>query len=258
MQKSFIFILSLSLLPIIGAAQKTFKKGFSAGKQKVVLMMDKSSVDITGYAGNEVEISTDSEYTVRPLPDRAKGLKPLHNGASDNTGIGLDVQESGGVVTIKKAVGRNMTFKIKIPAGADLTYEQNDWQHNALTIKDLTGEVEVKGRGTTINIENVTGPIVANTTNGSIDVVFTKVNQSKPTHISAINGHVDITLPSDTKTNIEMSATNGESFTDFDIKYDENVGFSMGNRTQVAGTINGGGVELSLNSINNNVYLRKK
>lgn len=260
-QKSFIAVLCLCLLPLCASAQterKTFKKGFSAGKQKIVLVLDRSDIEIIGTAGNEVEISTAGDVELKPPPERAKGLKPLHNGATDNTGIGLDVQESGGVMTIKKAIGRNIGYTLKVPNGADINVKQLTWHQNEFKFKDLSGELEVEGLGSSLVIHNVTGPIVANTTNGSIEVVFTKINQSKPTHIAAINGHVDVSLPSDTKANVELSTTNGEVFTDFDIKLDEEGDSGSEHVSHTLGTINGGGVELSFHSINNHVYLRKK
>jgi hypothetical protein len=243
-------------------AQKTFSKAFSSSaKQKIILKVGKCDFEIAGSTGNELKVTADKELP--PPPERAKGLKPMYNNATDNTGIGLDIQEAGGVMTIRKATSQKMAYKLTVPAGADITIKEDGWDGKIIKIKDISGEIEVELTNSSIELENVTGPVVGNTLNGNFDIKFTKMNTQKPTDISTINGHIDISMPVDTKANLDITTMNGESFTDFDIKEEqEDNGRSNGLKElsggDVTGTINGGGVAISLNSINGNIYLRKK
>lgn len=248
----------LLLLPTV-FAQKTFKKAFTGAAPKVSIVIEKAEIEVSGYAGNEIQIEATGNFA--GPPERAKGLKPLYNDAEDNTGIGLDIKEAGGVMTVKKATYQHATYKIKVPNNADVKVEILDWQHDDIDIKDISGEVEIIGKSSNIKLTNVTGPIVSNTVNGNVDVVFTKVNQTKPSHISTINGYVDVTMPADTKAKLAMSTFHGDIYTDLDIKFatDEKTKGLTALRRNISGaSINGGGVEMTLKSINGDLYLRKK
>ena len=54
-----------------------------------------------------------------------------------------------------------------------------------------------------------------------------------------------------------MKSINGEVYTDFDITMPSKDGMKRMSGRKLTGTINGGGVEISLNAINDDIYLRK-
>ena len=80
----------------------------------------------------------------------------------------------------------------------------------------MKGEVEAETSYSTLNIKNVSGPIVARGGYGKIYVEYDQLNQSRPNSITA-SGAVDITLPADAKANLKVQATYADFFTDFDI-----------------------------------------
>ncbi|WP_373550550.1 DUF4097 family beta strand repeat-containing protein [Haliscomenobacter sp.] len=257
----YLFALGAALLLLTPAtfAQKTFKKAFTGSSPKVSIVIERAEIEISGYSGNEIQI--EAEGTFPGPPERAKGLKPLYNNAEDNTGIGLEIKEAGGVMTVKKASYAESKYKIKVPNNADVKVEVMDWHKSDLDIKDISGELEIVGKSSDIKLTNVTGPIVSNTVNGNTEVIFTKVNQSKPCHISTINGYVDVTMPADTKAKLAMSTIHGEIYSDLDIKFasdEKSKGLNPLRRNISGANINGGGVELTIKSINGDLYLRKK
>jgi len=80
-----------------------------------------------------------------------------------------------------------------------------------------------------------------------------------PNSISCTNGFVDVTLPNNTKADLKMKSINGEVYTDFEVdmgKVKEGMHRLSGHN--LSGTINGGGVEISLRAINSDIYLRQK
>ncbi|WP_353480783.1 hypothetical protein [Haliscomenobacter sp.] len=256
----YLFALGAALLLLTPAtfAQKTFKKAFTGSAPKVSIVIERAEIEISGYNGNEIQIEV--EGTFPAPPERAKGLKPL-NVAEDNTGIGLEIKEAGGVMTVKKASYQEGKYKIRVPNNADVKVEVMDWHKSDLDIKDISGEVEIIGKSSDIKLTNVTGPIVSNTVTGNTEVIFTKVNQSKPCHISTINGFVDVTVPADTKAKLDMSTFHGEIYSDLDIKFasdEKSKGLSPLRRNISGASLNGGGVELTIKSINGDLYLRKK
>jgi YHS domain-containing protein len=91
------------------------------------------------------------------------------------------------------------------------------------------------------------------TINGNIDIK----GASAPVFAKTISGYVDFSWPKSKGANLAMKTITGEVYTDLDIDFKNKkqknpiVGYLL------EGTINGGGPEVRLESISNNVYLRK-
>ncbi len=254
MKRIFAFMTALCLLATVASAQQ-FKKAFSnaSAAKRVMIEADNAEIYVVGYDGKEVIIDGEGDYM---MPERAKGLRPLYRDAQDNTGMGLEVTESNNVITIKKASSKDGEYTIKIPADAMLKIEEKSWESTEIKVKGLKGEIEIKSLGSDIVLEEITGPITANTTSGNITAVFSQVSQSGPTTISNISGFIDVTMPAGTKANLRMESISGDIYTDFDFSTKEDLKRVGGSSIKAA--INGGGVEITLKAISDDVYLRKK
>jgi len=256
MKNIFLFGLLTCLTQFVFAQSHTAKFSNSAGEQKIRIIKSKGAIIISAHNTSEVIASTD-DYEAPP--ERARGLRPLYNNATDNTGMGLEINESGNVMTIKTASNNDMDFDLKVPKNAHIYIEETDWNGNGIRIKDVAGEIEIEAKGSDIQIANAAGPVVASTVNGDIEVTYTSVKQDQPNSISCTNGFVDVTLPNNTKADLKMKSINGEVYTDFEVdmgKVKEGMHRLSGHN--LSGTINGGGVEISLRAINSDIYLRQK
>ncbi len=257
MQKCLLTLTAV-LFTLGGAYGQEFTKAFSSasGKKKVEIMAENISLTIEGYNGNEVVIETEDDY--EGPPERAEGLRPLYNGATDNTNMGLQVQESNNVISIKKASGQEGDYRMKIPATASLSIKEVGWMSDEINVSNHNGEIEVQGTGSDIRLLNISGPVVANTTSGDIEVVFTRLNQEQPSSISNVSGFIDVTLPADTKATLNLATISGEVYTNLDIDTGSQGEMKRLGGSKIDGTLNGGGVEISLRAISDNIYLRKK
>lgn len=258
MQQVLLTLCTL-LLTLGGLQAQRYTKAFSSGaNQRLEILAENIALEIEGHSGNEVIIETD-DYQEREADERASGLRPLYNNATDNTGIGLEVAEANNVMTIKKASSKDMTYRLKVPRRAGLSIEEVGWMGDEIRIRNFAGEVEIKGTGSDIHLQDITGPVVANTTSGDIDIVFSQVNQEQPMSISNVSGHIDVSLPAATKATFDLSSVSGEIYTNLDIKTGGEEGDlrRMGGR-KIHGALNGGGVEISLRAISDNIYLRKR
>ena len=68
-------------------------------------------------------------------------------------------------------------------------------------------------------------------------------------------------MPADTKAKLAMSTIRGEIYSDLDIKFtsdEKSRGIPAIRRNISGASLNGGGVELTIKSINGDLYLRKK
>ncbi len=257
-------LLGASLAP---AQTKEDKKNSSNGEfraklannasQKVLLLLKGGGVRIEGYDGEEIIIRAPGRV---PPPERAKGLKPLYDTAEDNSGIGLSITREGNTLRITTASRYDGEYSIRLPKKVSLQFEQVNWGGGRLEATALTGDLEVKTNDGSIELNNVTGPIVASSTSGSITVTYASVEQSKPSAISNISGVIDITLPASTKGSLKLSSISGEIYSDMEVKMArgrDNLTRLGGGSNHIEGTLNGGGVEISLNTISSDIFVRK-
>ncbi|TDE12926.1 DUF4097 family beta strand repeat-containing protein [Dyadobacter psychrotolerans] len=258
MKRSLILSAGILLSTTLSFAQEYKTKLTNSKDRKVTIEMDGSDIKIEGYNGDEVIIQASSGFEAPP--ERAKGLKPLYYSAVDNSGIGLSVTTESGGVKIEKAIRKNVKYTIKLPRKVAVLYQETNWQGADISISNMDGDLEVKTNGGNINLINVAGPIVANTTAGEVKVVYSTVNQEKPSAISTISGEIDLSLPANAKSNLTLRSINGEMYTDFDlgVKNAKNGMSKVGGGNNIEGTTNGGGVEIQLKTISSNIYIRKQ
>ena len=255
-----LVLVSTTLLWCVGNlfAQEFKVKLDNSKDKKVTIEMEGSHVKIEGYNGDEVIIQGGS---VEKTPERAKGLKPLYNSTVDNTGIGLAVTQENGGLKIEKASRKSGTYVIRMPKKVAILYQQMNWQGGSnINISNMDGDIEAKTNNGDIDLKNVTGPVVANSISGEISVVYANLSQEKPTALSTISGEIDVTLPANAKTNLNLRSINGEMYTDFDLgmKTSKDGLSKVAGGNNVTGTTNGGGVEIQLKTISSNIYVRKQ
>ncbi|GJM32980.1 MAG: hypothetical protein DHS20C18_19810 [Saprospiraceae bacterium] len=248
-------ILSLFFLAMVGWLFGQNTKSYNAGNAKrVEIYLEQSALTITAYAGSEILIETDN---YQPPPDRAKGLKPLYNTNTDNSGIGLSIEKSTNGIVLRKASGQEIKYRMKVPAQTDLKISEEGWWGGDFKIAGMKGEIEITANNSAIELLNVSGPIVANSTSSDITITMSDINQNKPSAISTISGFIDISLPPTTKANFEMKGITGEIYTDFTLEMDKKNNMKRIGGSEVKGKINGGGVNISLNVISGDIFLRK-
>jgi len=214
-----------------------------------------SDLPIEGYSGTEIIISTESgEFSP---PDRARGLKPVYSGGTDNTGIALNMEKNGSSVSFRclLPITRSASYRIKVPENLALKIHQSCARGGTVTIQNMKNEVDYDGCSE-VNLKNVTGPLVVSTVNGEVNVVFSEISKDKPISIASVNGPVDVTIPAKAGVDLEMSNVNGNMYSDFDLPQDNKDMRRVGGNS-IRTTLNGGGTELRLHSVNGNIYLRK-
>lgn len=260
MKKSIIIIIMLLITSSSYGQEYKIALNNSA-ENKIVFVISNGHIKISGYDGNEVRIKTRNGKEIM-IPERAKGLKSLYNSAEDNTGIGLSVVKEGNVLKIVKASRHDIDYELEVPVHVAVTVEQVNWSGTDMELSNLDGELEIKSTSGDITLKSISGPLVASSTSGNIHAEFSSLRQGKPTAISLVSGDIDITLPTDSKANFKLQSISGEIYTDLDIvnnknKNNENLR-QIGGGYVIEGTTNGGGTELSFNTVSGNIYIRKK
>jgi len=269
-----IVITSLLVLGFLqlGMAQKQYKNPLNGIKK--VMIEASAGITVEVSSSNELVLEwpgvcdgcddngnyNDSPFAreqVQKKRDKAKGLKAIFASGVDNTGLGMQVDQDGEVLRIKdlKPITQRKDFILRIPKGIKL--DVNTSTLGSLKVSGFTAELEVTSNVGSIELVDVTGPVTTST--GNIDVIFASVNQNAPISLTTSTGDIDVSLPTSTKTNVEMNSTMGSVFSNFDLEIPRNDGLKpVGGQRRIKGSLNGGGVKISLKSATGDIYLRKK
>lgn len=251
------FILAFVLMASYTLHAQEFKLSKSSGRLEIV---EVNKVSIEGYNGNEIIFT--SKNSSREKDTRAEGLKAVSSmGLEDNTGFGLSVVDKGTTIEVrqlKKMDGPDV--KIMVPKGVIVSFTHTSPYGSGIDVKNVEGEIEVSTVHNSVHLENVMGPMAIKTVHGEINVDF-NAGIKAPVSIASVHGPVDVTLPSATKATLAMSTTYGEVYVDPSIKLDiekKDGKWDTYGSGKVNGKMNGGGLDISLTSTHNNIYLRKK
>lgn len=256
--KNFRLLISASMLILLtlNLAAQDYKVTAPAGKDgKVILKNFAGALPIEGYQGSEILITGGNGKL--EAPERAKGLKPIYPAGTDNTGMGLSVEKEGNIVKITCLLPftRHAEFSLRIPENLAVEVESSCEYNNNVTVTGVKNEIVIKTCHS-IDLKNITGPVVLSSISGDINVSFASTVSDRQSSINAISGDVDITLPAKTPVSIDMSTINGGFFSDFDITDTEK------NMKRIGGSnlnfkLNGGGFKFDVITVTGNVYLRK-
>ena len=252
-------LLFLLILALPGVAQE-YKQKVNAD-QLIKIQYHQADMRIEGYKGNEVVIQA-TNYNAPP--ERAKGLRSLYNTAVDNTNIGMAVESKDGALVIREATKDPGNYVIKVPEGSRLSIEEMNWGGSGVVVSGMKNELEVKSLDADVRLNEVTGPVIVNTTSGEIIVKFSEYSQKGPSMISSIGSDIDVTLPANSKADLALSSVAGEIFTDLDLQIQNKNGkeasltYVGGGNSTIRATLGGGGAPMTIKNIGSNIYIRKK
>ncbi|SNY95250.1 DUF4097 family beta strand repeat-containing protein [Flagellimonas pacifica] len=250
MKKATILLIALAFCAITNA-QTDFTKSLNGIEW--VKIESKSDITLKTYSTNELLIKGSKSSKVS---EKAKGLKLVGEGGTDNTDVGFYVVQDGNTLIVK-SLRKSEGAEIYLPKTQNVSVKST-WAGD-IEIDGFSGEIEADAQlNGSIEITGVNGPVTANALNGEVNVEFGTVKQSSPISIYTTNGEVDVTLPANTPADLTLSTINGDIYTNFDIKREEKDGLKSISGRKVRAAINNGGVDISLKSTNGNIYLRKQ
>jgi DUF4097 and DUF4098 domain-containing protein YvlB len=214
------------------------------------------AITVRTHAGSDVIV----EGAHRHREERHDGMHRI--GDSDS---GLEVVQDDSAITVHDRNG-NGAVTITVPVDTSLRLHTLS---GGVDVDGVHGELEVHTLNGHVDLINVGGTVTADSQNGPIKVTMDSVNANKPLTFSTLNGMVDVTLPSDLKADLTVKSNHGAVYSDFDVTLGASRSVTSPNGTSdgryrirmdntIHGTINGGGVDLTIHTLNGAVYIRKK
>ena len=230
----------------------TYKLAVNKGKLQINL----GKATIEGYDGKEIVFS--AKKTKESTDERAKGLRAINAmGLTDNTGLGINVEEKNGVIDVKQLSRINPpNIKILVPRGVTIVYEHQSQFGSTVTFKNIENELEASVSYNSIVLENITGPATINSIYGSIDARFSQ-NVKGPLSVVSIYGAVDVSIPKKANANIKVTTSYGDILVapELPIKMQTNSDMIKYN-DQLSATLNAGGSNFNFRSDYGKIYLR--
>lgn len=229
------------------------------------LNMLQGAISVKAASGKDVVFNVrgrgSSSRNRKPTSSATDGLHRL-----DTVSSGLSVEEQNNVMTVSAGMS-SIDLQIEVPARTNL--QLSVVNGGGLTVEGVEGEIEVKNDNGSITLNDVSGSVVAHSLNGKVSATLKRVAPQQPMSFVSMNGAVDVTLPPDTKANLKLRTDHGDVWTDFDVQMKPNNQPNVedtrnrGGRYRIeidrsfVGTINGGGPDIELRTMNGSVYIRK-
>lgn len=232
------------------AAAQQVSVPFSGGSRPQTLRITllNGAVEIHGYEGKDLLFQPGTGVNSGKHKDKEKkGPRPI------DIANGYSVTEDNNVITIHGSGGGSPHLNLQVPTKTNLEIKCTNCGETQ--INDISGDIDINVTNGAIRLTGTTGAVLAHSLNSRVHATFDKVPQ-KPLSLSTLNGGLDVTLPADTKANLNLKTSNGKIYSDFDVRL--GGGTLMQPGKGLAGTINGGGIEVRLASFNGSIYLRKK
>src|SRR5271157_4185473 len=214
------------------------------------------SVTVKTYSGNEVIVETGRERAATA----PAGMKRI------DVPRGLDVEEEDNVITVRTHPSGTAHLVITVPTDTSLNLKSHN---GSIAVDGVHGEIDASSHNGQITLTNVSGTVVANAFNGALKVAMDRFDPARPMSFSTFNGPIDVTFPADLKANVKLKTNHGDISSDFDIKLTGSRPITEKNNTPdgkfrlrtdgtIYGAINGGGPEVSFQTFNGRITIRKK
>ncbi len=273
---------SIAVFAANGWAQREITVRFSDPSRPGTLTASVSQGDIsvTGHDGDDVVVSTTNRLPgVEPeeIPARAQGLRRIGSGD-------VNITQRNNVITIDDRAWTRGTHDLAIRVPRETSLDLNATSGD-VRVTATEGEVEVQTMSGSVYLTDVSGPAVVHARNGEVVARFTSVTGEMPVSISTMNGEIDLSLPSSADATLAINTSRGDIYSDFDVSLEvrsspEETGnriwtptgrttgrllglvvtapFFHGETSQTLfGDINDGGAQISLNTFQGNIYIRR-
>ena len=235
----------------------------SSRPRVVVASSNNGSITVKTYDGKDVIVEAGNPERAR---NRGRNGVPEGMHRIDVPERGLVVEEADNTITVQDHTPGGTHITITVPPDTSLKLSS---QNGSVNVEGVHGEIDADCHNGGIKLVNVSGTVLADSQNGGIHVIMDRVDAGKPSAFSSVNGTIDVTLPADLKANLKMRSSQGSIYSDFDMNVTSGRATTQKNNTAdgkfrlefdrtVLATINGGGTDMTFNTVNGSILIRKK
>ena len=181
--KKAIIALMIIFPSIIQMSAQDYSTTLSGENEYFLRLIDiDADIDILVQSGNDMEITAEG---LPDPPEKAQGLRPLTKSGTDNTGVGLSMNIIHDIIELNGGKStRNLKYYLKVPDNVNIYVASSGFEEQRkVTISNVSKEIEVFTSSRDIVLKDITGPVIARTDRGDIEIIFQEVNQVSPMSI---------------------------------------------------------------------------
>jgi len=213
---------------------------------RVALDNINGSVHITGWDRNEVKVDAVKYARSKERLDEAK---ILIDASKDYISIRTEYPDHN--LTFRDDDWDNpasVEYTLSVPRTARL--DQIKLINGSLDVQGIAGEVRVSCINGHLKASGLGGPVKLSTINNRLEAQFDRLGTSS-IELASVNGSVLLTMPSDTKAELEASTVHGGISNDFGLRVRNHriVGHDL------HGELAGGGTRIKLSNVNGTIEI---
>jgi DUF4097 and DUF4098 domain-containing protein YvlB len=214
---------------------------------RVALDNINGSVHITGWDRNDVKVDAVKYARSKERLDEAK---IVIDASKDYISIRTEYPNHN--LTFSEDDWDNpasVEYTLSVPRTAGL--DQIKLINGSLDVQGIAGEVRASCINGHLKASGLGGPVKLSTINNRVEVQFDRLGTS-PLELTSVNGDVLLTLPSDSKAELEASTVHGGISNDFGLRVRNHriVGHDL------HGELAGGGPRIKLSNVNGRIEIR--
>jgi DUF4097 and DUF4098 domain-containing protein YvlB len=145
----------------------------------------------------------------------------------------------------------SVEYTLTIPRKARL--DSAELVNGSLDIEGVEGDVEAACVNGSVKARGLIGVVKLSTVNGGVEATITRLDESKPTSLSSVNGSIVLTIPSNANAQVRASTIHGRITNDFGLQV--NDGEFVGH--DLSGQIGNGGPRIRLNNVNGSIAIKR-
>jgi hypothetical protein len=229
-----------------------------------------TSLYVEGYDGDEIIIEPYNVAVPTNIPAEAGGLRNIT--ALTNQVIPIPVEKiTPSIKEFPQAININISetnckaLLIKVPKAIHLKLQYvTKLPDDELSLKNLSGELELSGNAPLTEINNISGPVTLtsrSTSRSKIKISNIKWNTTNTDkskfllYLGSSADDFDISLPDDLKATLGINLAHGDIYSDLNLvpKFPESSALNY-----FKGELNGGGVNIIIITEYGNVFIRKQ
>ena len=203
------------------------------------------SVHITGWDRNEVKV--DAVKYARSK-ERLGEAKIVIDASKDYISIRTEYPDHNLTFSDDWDNPASVEYTLSVPRNARL--DEIKLINGSLDVQGIAGEVRASCINGHLKASGLGGPVKLSTINNRVEVQFDRLGTS-PLELTSVNGDVLLTLPSDSKAELEASTVHGGISNDFGLRVRNHriVGHDL------HGELAGGGARIKLSNVNGRIEI---
>lgn len=205
-------------------------------------------------------------FEVTVADGNRKIVTPSGTHALKGGGYSLEVEEDDNEITLDMDWRVNkVTVIARVPRHADVELQTiNDGQ---IIVSNLIGNLELYNTNGPITARNISGSVIAESVNDTIDIGFTSLDPDNASSMESINGDLILGLPEGVGVTTHLDTSGGEIYSDFEVdvqpaehvieRDEDDDRTSIYIESVIVAKINGGGPIVRMKSLQGDINIRK-